>query len=139
MAAAPATPGAARARSHTDIVAITLLLVAAGHLLPGILAVVSPNGFYESIASYPPENGHFIRDLGSWQIATGLLALVAWRRPSFRAPVLGILAVQFALHTLSHVIDVDATEPAWQGPAALVAQAIGVVVLTALFVKESRS
>lgn len=138
MAAAPVTPREARARTHTDIVAITLLLVAAGQLIPGVLATVAPGAFYDAIAGYPPENSHFIRDIGSWNIALGLLALVAWRRPALRAPALGILAVQFALHTISHAIDVNHSEPAWQGPAALVAQALGVVVLTALFLRESR-
>ena len=139
MAAAPTADTDRRAHAHTDIVAITLLLVAAGQLVPGVLATVAPGAFYDAIAGYAPENSHFIRDLGTWQIALGLLALVAWRRPALRVPALGILAVQYALHTVSHVIDVDATDPSWQGPASLVAQAIGAVVLTALFVRESRS
>jgi hypothetical protein len=34
---------------------------------------------------------------------------------SWRAPVLAILAVAFALHTISHLIDIGDTEPASLG------------------------
>ena len=137
------TPMAAAPTAHTDaradVVGALLLLVAAAQLLPGILAFVAPGAFYDVLAGFPPENSHFLRDLGSWQIALGLLALLAWRRPALRAPVLAILALQFALHTVSHAIDVNDSDPAWQGPFALVAEAIGAVVLTALAIKESRT
>jgi hypothetical protein len=134
MAAVPAHP---RART-TDAAGVVLLVVAAAQLLPGILAVVAPGAFYDQIASYPPENSHFIRDLGSWQIALGLLALAAFRRPALRVPVLLVLAVQYVLHAVSHVIDVDSTDPAWQGPTALVLQLLGAIVLVALAVREQR-
>jgi hypothetical protein len=116
-----------------------LLVVAAAQLLPGILAIVAPGVFYDQLGAYPPENHHYIRDVGSWQIGLGLLALAAARRPALRAPVLLALAVQYVLHGVSHVIDVNAPDPAWQGPAALALQVAGAVVLTALAIKESRS
>lgn len=135
MATAPARPATGR----IDATGVVLLIVAASQLLPGILALVAPAAFYDAFAAFPPENSHFIRDVGSWQVALGILALVAWRRPAFRTPVLGVLAVQYALHLLSHVIDVNASDPAWHGPFGLVAEGLGAVVLTALFVKEYRS
>jgi predicted anti-sigma-YlaC factor YlaD len=139
MAAAPVTPGAARARPASDIVGIALLVAAATQLLPGILATVSPAAFYDTIASYPPQNSHFLRDVGSWQIALGLLSLFAWRRPALRAPVLWVLAVQYTLHTVSHVIDVNDSDPSWQGPAALVLLALGAALFVVLAVREQRS
>ena len=135
--AGPAAPGAGP-RARTDLVGVVLLVVAAAQLLPGILAAVAPGAFYDALAGYPPENDHFIRDLGSWQIALGLVALLAWRRPAIRPPVLAILAIQYAVHAISHVIDVNDTDPAWQGPFALVLQLVGVVVLTGLAMKEHR-
>jgi hypothetical protein len=118
---------------------VVLLIVAPGQLLPGLLAFFAPSAFYDLIASYEPENDHFVRDLGSWQIGLGLLALLAANRPAIHVPALAVLAVQFTLHTVSHVIDVGAAEAAWQGPFALATQALGAVVLTALLIKELRS
>lgn len=139
MAAAPVTPGAARARPASDMVGIALLVAAATQLLPGILATVSPAAFYDTLATYPPENSHFLRDVGSWQVALGLLALAAWRRPGLRAPVLGALAIQYTLHAVSHAIDVNDSEPAWLGPVTLAALVLAAVVFALLALKEPRS
>jgi hypothetical protein len=124
--------------NRLDVVTVTLLLTAGGQLLTGLIAFLVPGTFYEAIGPYPPENGHFIKDLGSWQIALGVAGLLALRRPSWRTPMLGILALQFGLHTVSHVIDVDRADPSWQGPAALVLMALGFVVTGGLFLRERR-
>ena len=139
MAAAPATPGAARARPATDITGIALLVAAATQLLPGILATLSPAAFYDTIASYPPENSHVLRDVGSWQIPFGLLALAAWRRPALRAPVLVALAIQYGLHAISHGIDVNGSDPAWQGPVTLALLVLGTAIFAVLAQREARS
>ena len=117
---------------------IKAVLVVAGlaQLLPGLLAFVAPGAFYDALAGYPPENHHFITDLGSWQIALGVAALYAATRVEWQVPMLGILTLQYALHAVSHVIDVGDSDPAWQGPFALVAQLVGVVVIGGLFVRE---
>lgn len=142
MAAAPTVGSDDTSRAHapaTDLVGVVLLVVAATQLATGVLAFVSPGAFYDLVAGYPPENSHFLRDLGSWQVALGLVALAAWRRPAFRAPVLGILALHYVLHAISHAIDVGDADPSWHGPFGLVAQVLGAVVLTALAVREARS
>jgi predicted anti-sigma-YlaC factor YlaD len=131
-----AVPAPAEHRSRTDAVDVALLIVAATQLGLGALAFLAPGAFYDAIASYPPENAHFLKDVGSWQVALGAAALYAVRRPAWRAPMLGILAIQYTLHAISHLIDVDVPDPAWQGTFALVTQALGAVVLAALFLKE---
>lgn len=133
MAAVPAAPPR---HARTDAVDIVLLVAGLAQLLPGLMAFLAPGAFYDQIAAYPPENAHFIKDLGSWQIALGAAALVAVRRPAWRAPMLGLLALQVGLHAISHVIDVDRAEQAWQGVSAIVLQAVGFLVLAALFVRE---
>ena len=127
---------AARRDAGIDLVGAVLVVAGLAQILPGILAFVAPGGFYDALAGYPPENDHFIRDLGSWQIALGAAALFAARRPAWRTPMLAILALQYALHTVSHVVDVGDTDPAWQGPFALVVQLAGVAVLGGLFLRE---
>ena len=118
------------------MVRAVLVIAGLGQLLPGLLAFVAPGAFYDALAGYPPENHHFIVDLGSWQIALGVAALYAASRPDWHVPMLGILALQYGLHAVSHVIDVNDAEPSWQGPFALVVEAVGVVVLGGLFLRE---
>ena len=118
--------------------AAVLLLVGLSQVLPGVLAFVAPGTFFEVVGPYPPQNAHFVKDLGSWQVGLGLIALLAARRQAWQAPVLAVLALQYALHTVSHVIDVDVADPRSAGVFALVTQALGAVVLTALAVREAR-
>ena len=133
MAAVPAAPAH---RSRTDLADVALLVVGTTQVALGALAFLAPGTFYDLIASYPPDNAHFLKDVGSWQVALGAAALYAARRPAWRVPMLGILAIQYTLHTISHLIDVDVPDPAWQGTFALVTQAFGAVVLVALFLRE---
>jgi hypothetical protein len=136
MAASPAArPHPA---AHADPAGAVLLVVGLTLLPAGLLAFFAPGAFYDTIAGYPPENSHVLRDIGSFQVALAAAALAAWRRPAFRTPVLGLLALQFALHTVSHVIDVGESDPAWQGPVTLAALTLGTVLLIAVFVKELR-
>jgi hypothetical protein len=132
MAATAVHPRAGRA----DLVDVVLVVVALTQVLPGVLAMLAPGIFYEQIGPYPPENGHFIKDLGSWQIALGVAALIAVRRPAWRLPMLGVLALQYGLHAISHLIDVDESDPSWQGPVALGIQVLGFMVLAGLFLRE---
>lgn len=134
MAATPAP------RAHAvDLTEAVLYAVAAIQILPGVLAFVAPGAFYDLLGPYPPQNDHFIKDLGSWQIALGAAALIGARRPDWRVPILGVLTLQFALHTVSHAIDVGATDPSWNGPVSLALEALVTLVLAALLVKEHRS
>jgi hypothetical protein len=55
--------------------------------------------------------------------------LVAVGRPAWRVPVLFLVAVQYALHSLNHLIDVGETDPGWLGPANFVALALATVLL----------
>lgn len=126
------------ARTRADLTTTVLLVVAAAQLLPGLLAFLAPGAFYDLLAPYPPENAHLSKDLGAWQIALGAAALIAARRPDWRVPMLGVLALQYGLHTVSHAIDADVSDPAWNGPAVLALQAVATAVLLALLVKERR-
>jgi threonine dehydrogenase-like Zn-dependent dehydrogenase len=135
MAATTDTRARAGRREAVDA---ALLVVGVAQLVPGALALLAPGAFYDLIGPYPPENPHFVKDLGSWQIALGAAALYAVRRPAWRAPMLAVLALQYALHAVSHLIDVDASDPAWNGPVVLATQALGAAVLAALFVRERK-
>ena len=104
-----------------------LIAFAAGQLILGALLWLAPGFFHDEIGPYGTRNDHYMGDLATWYLALGAAAFVSVRRPSWRVPVLALALVQYALHSLNHLIDVSEAEPEWLGPANLVA-----LVLTAL-------
>jgi hypothetical protein len=124
------------AHARADLVTIVLAVAGVTQLATGLLALFAPGAFYDLVAGYPPENHHFLMDLGSWQVALGAIALYGARRPEWRVALLGFLAVQYALHAVPHGLHVGDSDPSWQGPFALATQAFGAVVLAALFLRE---
>lgn len=73
----------------------------------GLWAFVDPAGFYDTLATFPPFNKHFLRDIGSFQlgIAATLLAVLRWRSGTVVALVGA--SVASVVHALSHLIDRD--------------------------------
>jgi hypothetical protein len=129
-------PEPVRASARTDVVPLVLAVVGVTQVATGVLAFFVPGVFYDLAAGYPPENHHFLRDVGSWNLALGAIALYGARRQQWHVPLLGFLALQYVFHTVSHIIDVGDADPSWHGPFGLVTQAFGAVVLTALFLRE---
>jgi uncharacterized protein YjeT (DUF2065 family) len=120
-------PGSSRAA----VALVRPLLALAGlyHLALGLAAFMTPRAFYDAIATYPPYNDHFLRDVGSLYLALGAVMLVAVARRSWQAPVLAFTTIQYAIHTVAHVIDVTGADPDWLGAAS----AGGLAALTVLF------
>ena len=106
-----------------------LVATALFHLAVGLWQVFGTESFAEAVASFDGFNEHDLRDFATFYLALGILLLVVSRRPEWRFPVLTLAALQYALHTVNHAIDVGNSEPAWVGPADLV----GVAVWTLLF------
>jgi hypothetical protein len=107
------------------------LLALAGlyHLALGLAAFVTPRAFFDAVATFPPYNDHFVRDIGSLYLALGAVMLVAVARRAWQAPVLAFATLQYAIHTVAHVIDVTGADPDWLGAAT----AAGLAALTVLF------
>lgn len=126
----------ARATSRADLVTIVLVVVGVTQIATGVLAFFAPGAFYDLAAGYPPENHHFLMDVGTWNLALGGIALYGARRPEWRTPLLGFLALQYVFHTAAHVIHVDDSDPGWHGPVAVVTQGLLAVALVALFLRE---
>ena len=118
------------------VIPLVLMIVGVTQLATGVLAFVAPGAFYDLAAGYPPENDHFLKDVGSWNVALGAIALYGARRPDWHVPLLGFLALQYVLHTISHVIDVNQSDPDWHGIFGVVTQSFGALVLAALFLRE---
>jgi hypothetical protein len=50
-----------------------LFVVAAYHVITGVLALLAPDTFFDDIGRYGIENSHYVGDVGAFQLA------FAWR------------------------------------------------------------
>jgi uncharacterized membrane protein len=106
-----------------------LLVFGAAQIVLGLLLWLTPGFFYDSIGPYGPRNDHYMGDVATWYLALGAVALVAAGREAWRVPVLALAFVQYALHSLNHLIDVGEADPGWLGPANLASLVLTTVLL----------
>lgn len=94
-----------------------LVLLAGVQLLLGAFLAIAPETFEDTIAPYGGgADSHFLRDIATFYLAVGAALLLAIRRRSWRVPVLFVVALQYAVHTVNHLIDIGDTDPSWLGP-----------------------
>jgi hypothetical protein len=98
-----------------------LYVFAVAQLGLGLGLWLAPKAFYDHVGPYGPRNDHYMGDLATFYLALAVAAFVAARRPAWRVPVLGLAAIQYALHSLNHLIDIGNADPSWLGPANFVA------------------
>jgi hypothetical protein len=84
-----------------------LLVLAVYHLLLGALMFFAPGAFYDTLGKFPPENHHYIKDVSTFYIALGVVFFVSVRRRSWRTPVLAFSALEYGLHAINHLVDVN--------------------------------
>jgi UPF0716 family protein affecting phage T7 exclusion len=94
-----------------------LIVFAAVQVMTGALLWLTPGFFHDEIGPYGARNDHYMGDLATWYLALGAAAFVAVRRVGWRVPVLAMAFIQYALHSLNHLIDVGEADPGWLGPA----------------------
>lgn len=111
--------------------ALPSLLVVFGvvQLLLGALMVVAPGTFFEEIGPYAPRNDHYTRDVATFYLALGAVAVLAARRPSWRVPVLAFALIQYLFHAVNHLVDVGEADPEALGPVNLVSLALTAALL----------
>jgi hypothetical protein len=82
------------------------VLGGASFLASGLWAMVGPESFFETVATFEPYNQHFIQDIGAFQIGLGavLLLAVVWTRADALTVGLVGVGIGSAAHTISHVI-----------------------------------
>ncbi len=121
-------------------VGLFLLIFGIAQLALGLSMAIVPGTFFEEIGPYAPRNDHYIRDTSTFYLALGAVSLVAWRLPSWRIPVLVFAFLQYALHSLNHLLDVGDADPEWLGPVNLVSLALTAGLLAwALQAERSRA
>lgn len=119
-----------------------LVVFAAYHLLLAAWMVFLPHTFFDRVGPFGSRNDHYIRDNATYAAAVGVALAAAVRRPSWRVPVLALTTVQFALHSINHLFDIDRAHPAWNGPADFASLALATLLLGWLLlgaVREQRT
>ena len=106
-----------------------LIAFAVVQLVIGLLLWLAPGFFFEEIGPYGPRNDHYMGDTATWYVASGAALAVAVARTAWRLPVLFLVAVQYALHSINHLVDVGEADPGWLGPANLVSLALATALL----------
>jgi hypothetical protein len=110
VAAAPA----ARTRAP-DTLELGIAMFATLHLGLALLMAIAPHAFFTAIGPFGAYNAHYIRDVATFYAALGAGGAISLARPAWRVPVLAITALQYALHSVNHLLDVGRAHPAWTG------------------------
>jgi hypothetical protein len=82
-----------------------LAIIAAYHVVTGLIALIAPDTFYEQIGHYGVENSHYVGDVGAFLLAFGVAVGIAIVRPAWRAPLLWLGALWYGFHAINHAFD----------------------------------
>lgn len=87
---------------------LVALIVGAFFLLSGLWALLAPEAFVKTAASFNPYNQHFVQDIGAFQIGLGavLLLVLVSSVDGLTAALLGV-AIGSTAHVVSHVVGRD--------------------------------
>ena len=94
-------------KSRSDLVSTLVVAASAAFsLVLGLWAMIDAQSFFDNIGHFPPYNGHFVHDVGAFQVGIGAAALFAltWRDDAILA-VLGGAAAAATAHEIAHIID----------------------------------
>jgi hypothetical protein len=84
---------------------VVLVVIAAYHVVTGMLALVTPDTFFNQIGHYGLENSHYVGDVGAFMLAFGVAVGISVVRPSWRAPILWLGALWYGFHAINHAFD----------------------------------
>jgi hypothetical protein len=93
-----------------------LIAFAAYHFAIAALMIFAPHTFFTDVGPFGVQNNHYLRDTASFELAFGIALVLAYRRVSWRTPILCCVTLQFALHAINHLVDIGAAHPYWLGP-----------------------
>jgi hypothetical protein len=96
--------------------------------------------FHTYVGPFGPYNEHYVRDVAAFELPLGLLLLAALRWPSWRLPALAFATAHWALHALSHLLDIARATPGLLvGVLDFVAISLGTAVLGWALVRTART
>jgi Na+-transporting NADH:ubiquinone oxidoreductase subunit NqrB len=132
-------PRTALAEVDPGLITVGVAAFAAVELALAIWMALAPRSFFTSIGPFAGYNAHYIRDVATFEAALGIGLLVAVWDHSWRAPALGITLVQYALHSVNHLVDIGNSHPAWAGYFDFFALAFATLQLGFLFAARAAS
>jgi hypothetical protein len=98
----------------------------------GAWALLAPQSFYDTIATFPPYNRHFLHDVGAFQLGLGAALLLALRVRDGLVVALGGYAVGGLAHAVSHLVDRDlGGRPAFDITSLTVLAALAILAIAA--------
>lgn len=92
-----------------DVARVVALIGGLFFLGGGLWAMIDPEGFFDTLATFEPYNQHFLQDIGAFQLGLGAVLLLAVVWPRLDALAVGLLGVGFgsAAHVVSHAVGHD--------------------------------
>jgi hypothetical protein len=111
----PLPPSATRLSLRADALTAGIAAFALYHLALALFMAAFPRSFYSNVGPFGIRNDHYIRDAATFSAAIGAGLVVALRRPAWRVPMLAITTLQFALHSVNHLVDIGRAHPEWNG------------------------
>jgi hypothetical protein len=115
-----------------------LWALAGVQLVTGLWLALSPSTFYSAIADFGASNHHDLRDMAAFYLASGIVLAISTTRPSWRAPALALVGLQYGLHALNHLVDITRSSPGWVGPFDFVTLAAGALLIGWLYREAGR-
>ncbi len=111
----PARPSRTRSELEASLLIAGLYVFAAYHLALAVFMAAWPHAFFESVGPFGVANDHYVRDVATYVAALGVGLLLAVRHQSWRLPLLTVTLIQFALHSVNHLLDISHAHPRWTG------------------------
>jgi hypothetical protein len=121
-----------------DVAGVVLVALAVGHILLGGYMLIDPGSFFREIGPFGVRNDHYTRDAGTFTLALGVGFAVAARWSAWRVGIVGYALVQYVLHTINHLVDIDKAHPHRAGPLDFASLAVTAVVLGWLLLRVLR-
>lgn len=125
----PVARSSARSAPAPRLLDLGLAVFAVIYLAQALLMTISPHSFYNSIGGFDSYNPHYLRDVASFAAALGFGLAVSLGRPGWRVPMLAASTVQYALHSVNHLFDIDIAHPHWSGYFDFFSLAAGTLLL----------
>lgn len=119
-------------------VRIGLIAFAVYHFAIAGLMVFAPHTFFTDIGPFGVQNDHYLRDTATFNLAFGVSLTIAYRRVSWRTPILFCVALQFALHAINHLADIGSAHPYWLGPFDFASLTLATAALVWLLRESTR-
>jgi hypothetical protein len=105
-----------------------LAIIAAYHVVTGLLALVAPDTFFDQIGHYGLENSHYVGDVGAFMLAFGVAVGISVVRPAWRAPILWLGALWYGFHAINHAFDTGEAKSEERGWSDTLLIGLGAVV-----------